>query len=105
MPVDRKGQRPLVHVQKNAQNSLPLKNTAVSGALCVRMMPELANSKEGPSEFVVTKSGSLVALAALTDSNFELVLGPRVGDDLPVVDALGEGYVAEERAEEVVVFF
>jgi len=69
------------------------------------MVPELANSKEGPSEFVVTKSGSLVALAAFADSNFELVLGPRVGDDLPVVDALGEGYVAEERAEEVVVFF
>lgn len=69
------------------------------------MVPELANSKEGPSEFVVTKSGSLVALATLADSDFELVLGPRVGNYLPVVDALVESYVAEERAEEVVVFF
>ena len=69
------------------------------------MVPKLTNSKEGPSEFVVTKSGSLVALTTLADSDFELVLGPRVGNDLPVVYTLSEGYVAEERAEEVVVFF
>jgi hypothetical protein len=69
------------------------------------MVSQLPNSEESPTEFVIAESGPLVAFTALTNSNFEFMLCPRISDELPIVDAFVKGNVAKECAEEVVVFF
>lgn len=69
------------------------------------MVPELAHSEERPAELVVAEGSPLIALPALTHTDLEFVLRPRVCHNLPVVDAFVVLDVAEDSPKEVVFFF
>ena len=67
-------------------------------------MSQLTDPEEGPAEFVVTECSTLVTLLRLRNTYLQLMFCPRIGDDLPVVNAFIESDITKERSEEVVIF-
>ena len=104
LAINSKWYRPFVHIEEYAEHTLSFKDSSVAGTLGVWVMPQLAHPEESPSKFVVAKCCSLVTFLWLTDSNFQFVLRPCVGHNLPVVDSFREADISEEGAEEVVLF-
>ena len=49
LPIDRKTQDPLVHVQEDSEYSLSLEGLAVLSSMHVRIVADCPDSKEGPS--------------------------------------------------------
>ena len=105
LAVDRKREGPFVHVEENAKNTLSLEDSTVALPLRIRVVPQLSNPKERPSEFVVTECCALITLLWLTDAYFEFVFRSSVCHNLPVVDALRKCDIAKECSEEIVFFF
>jgi len=99
LTINSKGNRTLVHIQKHAEHSLSLEQTSIRCSCSIGVMPELADTEESPSEFIVTKRCPLIALLAFGDTNLQFMLGSRICDDLPVVNTLCELHITEECAE------
>ena len=66
-------------------------------------MPELPIAVERKSESIVTEGRLEVEIATLADTNLELVLRPCVRHDLPIMDAIGETLVCDDRSEQVLL--
>ena len=67
-------------------------------------MAQLAHPVEAIAKVIVAKSVTDAELLLLGDTNFKLVLCPRVCDDLPVVLAIHKGSVWDHGPEEIVGF-
>ena len=67
-------------------------------------MPQLSEAIVSETKFVVTKWTIHIELLLRGDTHLQLMFSARVCHYLPVVDAIGEGPVGDERAEVVIRF-
>jgi hypothetical protein len=65
-------------------------------------VPQLAEPIVCEPELIVAERAVHVELLLRRHADLQLVLGPRIRHDLPVVHAIGEWAVRDERAEVVV---
>ncbi len=92
----------MIHVQAHSEDTLFLELFSELDSERVGVMAELSEAIVGEAKLVVGEGGIYVELLLTTDSDLKLVLGPRVGNNLPVVYAVIERPIRDHCPEVVV---
>lgn len=111
--VQRESELPFNHVQANAQSALFLESLTVGWPGRVAIVAELLSSQQlylaqaviGPAVFKIAKCRVVVEVSLRRHANFQLILCPVIGLNLPVVDAAHEAVRRDGAPEHVGSFF
>ena len=104
LPIECERQLALVHVQEYPKDTFLFERAPVLDALGVASVPKLPHAVEAVTEVVVAEGVADAELLLQRDADLQLVLRPRVCDDLPVVLPVHERPIRDHRPEQVVCF-